>query len=430
MKRTVLKGLAAGVLLATVTSIAGAQAIDAAITRATGDLVADQTGGGSWGEFGFTGEAVAGLAQAYELTATAGYKTAADNGGVYCLYNEGGYNSGTGTYASPGLFAGGAYGLTRLSDISTTPANNPWRTAVGDFYTQVRTDAGTQNYIDDYLDDSNSEDSSAVYDIARHTVSAFYVGATDQGTWRSGLITALADIDDSDNSPVMALGAAVWGLAQTGDMDGTVVSTNPASTFHNVTLSQLPGMLVGHQAYDGSFYTKFDHSLGSGFTETTAMGALGLIAANGNDPSLYSDEILDAQLVLAGGVDTGGDVYWKIRDNGYPRYYFAAGETLEVIAEPAPLPGDANGNGFVDHTDLAILLGNWEQDPLIISTWELGNFTHNLGDGDVDNADLAILLGNWTGPPPPAGAAVPVPEPGTLCLLAAGGIACLRRRRT
>ena len=85
------------------------------------------------------------------------------------------------------------------------------------------------------------------------------------------------------------------------------------------------------------------------------------------------------------------------------------GRVVEVTSwsfdysEFTPIPGDANYSGFVDDTDLAILLGNWESEPLIISTWPLGNFTEvSLGDTDVNDSDLAVLLGNWTGPPPAA----------------------------
>ncbi len=97
---------------------------------------------------------------------------------------------------------------------------------------------------------------------------------------------------------------------------------------------------------------------------------------------------------------------------------------ISYIPGTPALPGDANNNGFVDDVDLAILLGNWEQDPLIISTWEMGNFTESgFGDTDVDDIDLAFLLGNWTGPPP-AGASIP--EPATLSLLALGALAVMR----
>ena len=339
MKATVMSRRVLGVvmMLFIAASVATAGTIEDAITRAGGDLVADQQSAGSWGEFGFTGEPVAGLVQAYELTGTASYKTAAENGGLYCLYDEGGYNGSTYLY---GLYAGGSYGLTRLSAISVNPASNSWRTAVDDFYEQVRTGVGTQNYIDYYLDDSNSEDCSAVYDIARHAVAADYVSATDKDIFRTGLITALADIDDADASPIMAIGAAVWGLAQTGGMDSTPVDSGApsGSLWDGVTLGDLPGMLVGEQAPDGSFYTRFDHSQGYGYTETAAMAALGLIAANDDNPSLgYDDEIYDARVVLAVGVDVGGDVYWKIGDDTFAQYYFTGGETLEVLPEPCTL---------------------------------------------------------------------------------------------
>jgi len=300
-----------------------------AINLAGNDLVADQQVNGSWGEQGFTGEAVIGLAHAYQLTGTSSFKTAAQAGGDYIL-TDAMYNSSTGSYTY-GPYASGAYALSRLSEVSDNPADNTWRTALEDFYSQVST-GGTAGFINSW---SSQEDSSAVYDIARHTVAASYAGI-DQSIWRSGLISALAELNDTDQAPVMGLGAGVWGLAQTGAMDSTFVSTDPTSHFYNVMLSQLPGMLAGHQADDGSFYTKFDHSFDYGYTETTAMAALGLIVANGANPGLGCDSIvLDSQLVLAGGVDPAGQVYWNIGDGTELQGYFLAGETLEVIPEPA-----------------------------------------------------------------------------------------------
>ncbi len=160
MKKARLGNLTAVLVVAMTAACATAGPIDDAITRAAGNLVADQTGPGSWGEFGFTGEAVAGLANAYTLTATAAYKTAAESGGDYCLYDEGGYNSGTGSYTW-GLYAGAAYALTRLSEISGNPASNSWRTAVADDFNERNATSEINWYR------SNADDSSSVYDLAR-----------------------------------------------------------------------------------------------------------------------------------------------------------------------------------------------------------------------------------------------------------------------
>ncbi len=117
-------------------------------------------------------------------------------------------------------------------------------------------------------------------------------------------------------------------------------------------------------------------------------------------------------------------------DKATPEFVGVEFDDVRLTAEivHVPIPGDANDNGFVDDIDLAIVLGNWEQDPQIISTWGHGNFTEgSLGDTDVEDADLAVLLGNWTGGPPPAGAAVP--EPATIALLTLGALTLARRRR-
>ncbi len=332
--------LGLGLVIMLIASTATAGMIEDAVTRSANGLVTGQQPAGSWSEFGFTGESVAGLAHAYELTGLAVYKVAAEAGALYCVYDEGGYDPGTGTYAFNGLYASGAYALTRISEISATPASNGYRTAVDNFYEQARISTGTQNYVNYYRDDSFAEDSSGVYDLARHTVSAYYVGATEKHLFRQGLIMALGDIDNGDNAPVMALGAAVWALSQTGPLDSTPVNpvVGPGSLWYGVTLADLPDLLVGQQTLDGSFNTTFDPADGSGFTETATMAALGLIAADEAYPSPgYGAEILSARLALAGGVDVGGEVYWEIGDSSYADSAFLAGETLEVLPEPSTL---------------------------------------------------------------------------------------------
>ena len=58
-------------------------------------------------------------------------------------------------------------------------------------------------------------------------------------------------------------------------------------------------------------------------------------------------------------------------------------------------PGDANGDGKVDGSDVTILAGNWQHGVGMTTpnaTWAMGDFN---ADGCVDGSDVSILAGNW-----------------------------------
>ena len=84
------------------------------------------------------------------------------------------------------------------------------------------------------------------------------------------------------------------------------------------------------------------------------------------------------------------------------------------------LPGDANGDGSVDISDLTVLSQNWE-DYSEVKTWAQGDFN---GSGYVDISDLTLLSQYWglsTSSFEEALASIgTVPEPTTFAMLIAG----------
>ncbi|MBN1911077.1 MAG: PEP-CTERM sorting domain-containing protein [Pirellulales bacterium] len=85
------------------------------------------------------------------------------------------------------------------------------------------------------------------------------------------------------------------------------------------------------------------------------------------------------------------------------------------------LPGDANGDNWVDQYDARILAQYWLTQTE--AEWWMGDFN---GDGAVNDLDASILAAHWN----PPSESTSVPEPSTFCLLAIGlGMAFLGRRR-
>ena len=128
----------------------------------------------------------------------------------------------------------------------------------------------------------------------------------------------------------------------------------------------------------------------------------GELLTPGGVNSLYS---VERNALYLGDISTASDVSAEV---DYLR--FTQGAYAPMI------PGDANGDGKVDGSDVTILASNWQAgvgnpDPDTI-TWAMGDFN---GDGQVGGSDVTILAGNWQ-----YGVeitATSVPEPSILVLL-------------
>ena len=149
---------------------------------------------------------------------------------------------------------------------------------------------------------------------------------------------------------------------------------------------------------------------GDTFTLITSTGM------GGNFSSLTSN--LVGQLLLDPNDPCSG--YWPIF-----RGAIDANTQSYVVTFQGAMAGDATGDNVVDGNDFGALARNWM---LSGKTWADGDFN---GDGTVDDADFGSIARNWgsTGLAPAAAPDAPIPEPVTLALLAAGGMALIRRRR-
>ncbi|TWT46606.1 PEP-CTERM sorting domain-containing protein [Botrimarina hoheduenensis] len=81
------------------------------------------------------------------------------------------------------------------------------------------------------------------------------------------------------------------------------------------------------------------------------------------------------------------------------------GASANLLCTSGNIPGDFNGDGRVENTDLNLLLGSWgNTNPPICWCWN---------NGPIDNGEINALLGNWGF----GMGATAIPEPATLMLL-------------
>ena len=93
------------------------------------------------------------------------------------------------------------------------------------------------------------------------------------------------------------------------------------------------------------------------------------------------------------------------------------------VAQLPSLPGDANGDGTVNITDLSILLANFDKTGM---TWSQGDFN---GDGTVNIADLSHPAGQLRQDRWGVRCGIKaVPEPSTLLLLSIAFLVWWKRK--
>ncbi|MCC6681033.1 MAG: PEP-CTERM sorting domain-containing protein [Phycisphaeraceae bacterium] len=204
--------------------------------------------------------------------------------------------------------------------------------------------------------------------------------------------TAAADVSVQDGSAYMA-------IVKYADL-GNIGSLASFWVFSAAGFDSIKGGGIDESELDGAAVLKATDTVSTAEVLTAFLDQLSLVNVSNTYPFKFDIDEIRMSTTLA-----------------------------DVVPVAALQPGDANGDGMVNLSDLQILGDNWQS---TTATWSEADFT---GDSTVNLADLQILGDNWgfgTGPDvsfDEALAQVAVPEPAAIGLLGIGGLMLLHRRR-
>jgi hypothetical protein len=222
---------------------------------------------------------------------------------------------------------------------------------------------------------------------------------------------------DTGGVPSDNIGQDAWVYDSThNNGDGTfgkifaITAPTASTAYEALTINYLSnkGIAIGTFS-DGSTSSPFVWTETGGYQSLTAILANSLSAAGLQSltASIGSGNVSSALYI-----DGKGDIFGiGTNTSGTPAIYQLT----------PSIPGDANNDGIVSLSDLAIVLNNFGQNTPL---WSNGNFD---AAPTIDLTDLADVLNNFG-----AGGGSPtivVPEPASLGLLAFGTLALAARRR-
>jgi hypothetical protein len=327
--------------------------------------------------------------------------TASLNGTQSDLKGRGPVNSSTGvfsgTYTDPtSPLPAGLAERVAVARADLDPAQNAGATYVAECQYIHQQDAGAGN------DDNNASYRMVTVGATWSTTQGYpltLTGSTVQQlpaiyAWQAAFPTSVG-VKSAD---VVGDGRFILGYRATDNGNGTwhyeyaVFNLNSDRAGGSFSVPVPAGVTLTNIGFKSPKYLNGEGYSNAAWTVTQSGGAITWTCepntnANANAlrwSTLYNFRF-DANVAPATALANVTIGLWKAPTATSTATTATIGAFVPSTPPPPPLPGDLNGDGVVNGTDLASLLGAWGT--------PAGDCN---GDGNTDGADLSVLLGNWS----------------------------------